>query len=143
METKKKEKVRQYLIEKSMGSYMNKTKWQELMLIINDLPFQPAFIFKYLLDKEHDVQYEQSLDTESVTYLGDWSLGTEPSGLPELKDFYLIQFIKIKPLFSINKGKYANAEKIDLSDTLIQELNAKNIPFEMDNFKNLIIFGYK
>lgn len=143
METKTKEKVRQYLIEKSMGSYMNKTKWQELMLIINDLPFHPAFIFKYLLDAEHDTQYEQSLDTESVTYFGDWSLGTEPSGLPELKDFYQIQFIKIKPQFDTYNGKYAKAEKNDLSDTLIQQLNAKNIPFEMDNFKNIIIFGYK
>jgi hypothetical protein len=120
MEAKTKEKVRQFFIEKSMGSYMNITKWQELMLIINDLPFQPAFIFKYLLDVEHDTQYGQSLNTESVTYFGDWSLGTEPAGLSELKDFYLIQFMKIKPLFSINKGKYAIAEKIDLSDHLFK-----------------------
>lgn len=126
-----------------MGSYMNKTKWQELIQIINDLPFHPAFIFKYLLDVKHDTQYEQSLDTESITYLGDWSLGTEPSGLPELKDFYLIQFIKIKPLLVINKGKYAKVKKKDLSDRLIQELTTKNIPFETDNFKNIIIFGYK
>ena len=71
MESKTKEKVRQYLIEKSMGSYMNKTKLYELILIINDLPSHQAFIFRYLLEKEHNIQYEQSLDTESVAYLGD------------------------------------------------------------------------
>ena len=121
---------------------MNLTKWKELIEIIAILPFPPAFICKYL-KVEDDENYLRSLDRAIVEYWGDWSLNTEPSGLPNLEDFYQIEFIKIKPSYAKYRGKYVKADIIDISAILFEKLKAKSIAFEVDDFKNVVIFGYK
>lgn len=122
---------------------MNKTKWKELLIIINTLPFPPAFIVKYLNTENIDEDYLDSLNTEKVDYYGDWSLETEPTSLPHIDEFNSIEYIKIKPSFSKKIGKYVKDETLDISEELRAKLLGKNIYFETDNFKNIIIYGYR
>lgn len=136
------EKVTQYLSVKGLGSIMNRTKWKLLLEVISTLPFPPAFVCKYLL-VEDDEHYLKSLDKETVSYWGDWSLATESSGLPNLDEFYLIEYIKIKPSYIKSGGKYVKVEKIDISNLLRTKLKAKNITFEVDDYGNIVIFGYR
>ncbi len=137
-----KEKIRQYLAINGLASRMNLTKWKELLEIINQLPFPPAFVCKYMLTDE-DKNYLESLDKLTVNYLGDWSLNSEPTGLPNLDFFYQIEYIKIKPKLAKYRGKYIEDEVTDISDTLLKKLYDKNIPFEIDNFDNIVICGYR
>ena len=121
---------------------MNFTKWKELIEIVNQLPFPPAFVCKYLLVEE-DESYLKSLDKPTVNYLGDWTLNSEPSGLPNLDSFYQIEYLKIKPSLAKYQGKYIKDEVTDISETLLKKLQNKNISFEIDNFNNIVIWGYK
>ena len=130
-------------LNKPFGSFMNKTKWKELLIIIDTLPFPPAFIVKYLNNEIIDKDYLESLNTEKVYYYGDWSLETEPTSLPGIDEFNSIEYIKIKPSFSKRIGKYAKDETLDISEELRFKLLDKNIFFETDGFNNIIIYGYR
>lgn len=137
-----KDKVLKYLSKEGLASFMNLTKWRELIEIIHSLPFPPAFICKYLMVALDDNE-SNSLNKETVGYLGDWSLNTGPAGLPSLDNFYLIEYLRIKPVHAKYRGKYIPDEVTDISDELQQKLNLRHIPFEIDDFKNFVIYGYK
>lgn len=130
-------------LNKPLGSFMNKTKWKELLIIINSLPFAPAFIVKYLNNETIDKEYLDSLNTEKVDYYGDWSLETEPTGFPNIDEFNSIEYLKVKPSFSKKIGKYVKDETLDISEELCSKLLEKNIYFETDSFNNIIIYGYR
>ncbi|XAZ82043.1 DUF6678 family protein (plasmid) [Fibrella sp. ES10-3-2-2] len=137
-----KDKILKYLSKEGLVSFMNLTKWRELVEIIHSLPFPPAFLCKYLTVALDDNEFN-SFNKETIGYWGDWSLNTEPTGLPALDEFYLIEYLRIKPVYAKYRGKYIADEVTDISDELKQKLSLKHIPFVIDDFKNIVIYGYK
>ncbi|MEY4748110.1 MAG: hypothetical protein RIQ60_324 [Pseudomonadota bacterium] len=67
-EDKHKLKVKAELTKRKLGSLMNDTKWRELLVAINQLPFPPPYQRKDILHPEA----EPSTFNEDVSYLGDW-----------------------------------------------------------------------
>jgi hypothetical protein len=136
------ENIASFLSETGLVSYMNSTKWGRLIDIIKRLPFPPAFIFKLLAVSDYE-ETTAFLQARTVNYWGFWKLGVEPLGLPMLEDFYLIEYIKIKPNYTKSRGKYAEPDFFDIADLFVEQLRTKRIPFEVDEFGNICIFGYK
>ena len=126
------EKIRSFVEQKSLVSYMNNTKWCELFAAIGkkipDIEFQYKLIFD---ETEPDVYWE---------YYGDEDL--------EYMNLAQIEWLKIKHIIT----KYTHiglllpptVETHDKKVEVLEILNKYSIPFEyIEDEKAFIIYGYK
>lgn len=112
---------------------MNDTKWNELRsAMMNEMPFQPAFIVKYVMD---DTGPDEALLEKDI--FGDWYYGLSLDRVC-FNAFFAIEWIKIRPSYKdVTDGKSADA-----SEQLEFLLQKYNVPYEKSNGL-YTIFGYK
>ena len=122
-----KEKVRKIIQQRNLSSYMNATKWNELRsAMLNEMPFQPPFIIKYL-----DTECVEEADFQSdVYYLGDWYYA------------FAIEGVKVRPRYLRRCGALIEPEMISAEDIFVALLKKYSIPFE-ENDGVYCIYGYR
>lgn len=127
-----KRKVLNILEKRNLCSYMNNTKWNELInAMLNDMPFPPPYDIKYIdIDCPTD-----GMDRDIYCY-GDWY---EPFLLTEN---VLIEWVKIKPVILKRRGLLIPPEVIDETQELIRILEKYNIPYTEEN-NIFTVYGYK
>lgn len=92
-----KNEVKLALAKKGLGSYMNDTKWRELLAEIDKLPFPPPYQRKDILRSEPEPTHFDS----DVWYLGDWEEGIYP--------FFSIEWIRIRPRYLKHVAQFERA----------------------------------
>lgn len=134
MQCNLREKVLQIVMERNLCSYMNNTKWNELITAIEEkMPFPPPFEIKYLTEND----FSNELQNEDVYYLGDWRGENFPS-----KEYYFnIEWLKVRPRYLKYCGKLIMPEIIDGSKMFETILNEYHIPYEERNGL-YCIYGY-
>lgn len=130
-----KDKVLRIISERKLCSYMNNTKWDELVSAVrNEMPFPPAFAIKYLMQEA----CQDKILQEDVDCWGDWS----GENFPTLEYYINIEWIKVRPRYLKFRGKLVKPEIIDESKTFEEILYKYNIPFE-EKDGLYCIYGYR
>lgn len=128
-----KEKVFKIVKQRNLCSYMNNTKWKELInSMLNDMPFPPPYDIKYV-----DLPAEDYNINKDIYYHGDWY---EPFQFTE--EYVAIEWIKIKPAILKHRGFLISPEVIDETQELINILEKYNIPYE-EKDGIYTIYGYR
>lgn len=113
---------------------MNNPKWTDFFsAIIQEMPFPPAFVVKYLTSED-----EPSINETACNYYGDW-IG---ENFPELEYYFNIEWIKVQPRYCKYRGRYVSPEIIDGSKELEAILDKFHIPYDIENGV-YCIYGYK
>ncbi len=131
-----KEKILRIVNERNLCSYMNNTKWNELITAVkNEMSFPPPFDIKYLTQEEVT---QSEFENKDVDYWGDW----EGENFPTQEYYINIEWIKIRPRYLKYRGKLIAPELVDESKKIKEILERYNISFEeKDGF--YCIYGYR
>ena len=124
-DARQKPRVRDILTQRSLGSYMNDTKWRELCVGMRTLAFPPAYQSKSVFeDLPCPVEFPCAPD-----YVGDWACTPEASlGLH-------IEWIRIAPRYRQHRGRLIAPEIRDCSDDVRALLSRISLPVvEQDGF---------
>lgn len=123
-------KVQTVVNEKQLTSIMNNTKWELLQrAVIETLPFPPSYQIKYVLEDNPEPENFE----EDVWYWGDWEEGLQP--------FYSVEWIRVCPRYSKNRGMLIEPEIFDITEEFIEILQKLRIPFVTDG-NSIYIYGY-
>ncbi len=133
-----KEQAFQIVQERNLTSYMNNTKWYQLLKMIHEnLPFRPPYVYKLLSDApdREDIQPFKNLPQRPQCWCGECF---------NFYRFYEVEYVRISPKYAVNHGGLLveNLEIFDETQELIQELEKAHIPFKRQN-QEIIIYGYK
>lgn len=141
MITNHRKKVEKLIREKSLRSYMNKRKWQQLFVVIDRLPFSPPFLYKTIFDFSE----ENNIDNYfmDVFFEGDWSRDGLEGHLPLYEHLDSIWWIKISPRYISSPAKELEPEVHDTTDLLVKELRKTDISFEIGKDKIITIYAYR
>lgn len=127
-------KVSQIIQQRNLHSIMNNTKWTELISsIIQEMPFPPAFVIKYLTSET-----KPSIDMMACHYYGDWT----GENFPSVEYYFNIEWMKVQPRYYKHRGKLVSPEIVDGSKEFEAILDKCHIPYEIDN-EVYCIYGYK
>lgn len=133
-----KKKAFEIVKQKNLCSYMNGTKWNELRnAMLNDMPFPPPYIVKYLFEDECP---EEKNFQQDVFYLGDWYEGLTYDNY--FHGEFAIEWIKVRPRYLKHRGRFVEPEVIDASEKFEEILKQYSIPFEKENGV-YCIYGYR
>lgn len=137
MQSNFKDKVFHIIRKRNLCSYMNNTKWTELISAVkNEMPFPPAFSIKYLT--QETVTQNDDIGTEDVYYWGDW----DGENFPTQEFYFNIEWIKVRPRYLKHIGKLTASELVDGSKIFEEILYKYNIPYdEKDGL--YCIYGYR
>lgn len=125
-----KHKVKAELTKRGLGSFMNDTKWQELLVEIHKLPFSPPYQRKDVLHLEPE---PSSFDSE-VSYLGDWKEGIHP--------LFSIEWVRIRPRYLQHVSQLLPQVVVDCEAELEQALQSLGQPYQKDE-GSIWIYGYR
>jgi hypothetical protein len=127
---KHKLKVRAAAAERGLGSYMNDTKWRELLIEIGKLPFPPPYQRKDILHAE----------AEPCTFDADlWCWGDYIEGILPL---FSIEWIRIRPRYLKHVGQLVPNVVVDCEAQLEAALQALGqLYVKADD--SIWIYGYK
>lgn len=132
-----KQKADHIIESRQLCSYMNDTKWNELRdAMMNEMPFQPAFIVKFVIDE--DAPDDNSIKND---VFGDWYYGLSIDR-ECFNAFFVIEWVKIRPWYMKKRGALVADEKIDASPELEALLRKYSIPYESENGL-YCIYGYR
>jgi hypothetical protein len=124
-------RCRALLRERDLVSYMNDTKWRELCVGIDALPFPPPYQSKRLY-KDDPLLWA---DGYTPPFWGDWAR------TPEAALGIFTQWVRITPRYSKHRGKLIAPEIFDCSGQLQSLLKSLSIPhIQTDGV--LIIHGH-
>ena len=125
------------IIEKrNLCSYMNNTKWEELITAIrNEMPLPPPFEMKYLTQ---DDIFQSNVLKEDVDYWGDWY----GEHFPPKEYYFNIEWLKVRPRYLKYRGKLITHEVVDESKIFEAILIRYNIPYVEENGL-YCIYGYR
>lgn len=104
--------------------------------VIDEMPFQPAFVIKYL-DQPYSAGPDENF-TSDVSYLGDWS----GENFPPADSYDKIEWIKVRPRYLKHRGRLVKPQLIDASCDFERILEKYNIPYELEN-GTYCIYGYR
>ena len=117
-DARQKQRVRDILAQRSLGSYMNDTKWRELCLGMRALAFPPAYQSKSVFEDlpcPVDLPYAPG-------YVGDWACTPEASlGLH-------IEWLRIAPRYRQHRGRLIAPEILDCSKEVLALLSRLGLP---------------
>lgn len=133
------EKLLKYINEHQLVSYMNNTKWNEFRnAMINEMPFQPPYIYKTLFEDE-DGDYFSALDGDCE---GCDSYDEESFNFLIYCD---IEWVKVKPRYYEKIGGQLAYRKVfhDAEKEFLEILHKYNIPYEKTGDCLYTIYGYK
>lgn len=133
---KLKQQVAAIVKQRNLSSVMNDTKWLELQLGIQNLPFPPAYNEKLIQWDKAKFSFKDL--KKEPAYFGDWSSFWE-EGLPI---FFTIEWLEISPKYRKHQGHLVPPKVLEETEELIQLLNNLNIPFDQEK-GSVIIYGYK
>ena len=126
------EKIRTFVEQKGLVSYMNNTKWHELFYAISENISDIELQYKTLFEENAPDEYWEYSGDEELPYM----------------NFAAIEWVKINP--SIKNYTHIGMlvpPKIQIYDKkqeLIKIFKQYHIPYEYDKNKNIfIIYGYK
>lgn len=136
MEKSLQAKVQRIIEQKGLYSYMNNTKWDELITAVREeMPFPPPYKMKFVTETVED--WEQDFK-EDVYYLCYWCGEEFPT-----KDYYFnIEWLKVRPRYLEHRGKLVAPAVIDVSPKFEEILTRYNIPFELEE-GTYCIYGYR
>lgn len=138
-----KEEILSQIANKGLIKKVDEEQWDELVnAVITEMPFQPAFIIKYVTHPFMWYKDNPSVQGEDfiadVNYCGNWNGENFPS-----KDYYYtIEWIKVRPRYLKHRGRLIKPELIDASKEFEEILNKFNIPYEIKNGA-YCIYGYR
>lgn len=132
------ERAFQTVQERNLTSYMNNTKWEKFLEIVNEkLPFPPEYVYKLLSDSpdREDIQPFRNIPRGKGCYCFECFA---------YHRFYEIEWLRITPKYAVNHGGILveNLEVFDETEELIQKLENAHIPYERDD-RDIIIYGYR
>ena len=130
-----KKEVAEIVSRKNLSSVMNDTKWIELQIAIDSLPFPPSFIMKCVT---YDDDYPIGILSDAPRYLGDWSSYWEEGLAP----FFNIEWIKVRPRYGKFRGRLIADEILDETNEFIAILEKLSIPYENEE-GTILIYGYR
>jgi len=124
-DARQKQRVRDILVQRRLGSHMNDTKWRELCLAMRALALPPAYQSKSVFE---DSPCPADLP-HAPDYIGDWACTPEASlGLH-------IEWIKIAPRYQQHRGRLIVPEIVDCSAEVRALLSELRLPVvEQDGF---------
>lgn len=129
------EKVSLIIKERNLCSFMNNTKWNELIsAITEEMPFPPPFDIKYLTEEDC---FPNELLNGDVYHLGDW----KGENFPSEEYYFNIEWIKVRPRHLEHRGTLIKPEIIDESKLFEAILNRYHIHYEERN-GSYYIYGY-
>jgi hypothetical protein len=113
------QKLKEIAAGRGLASLMNDTKWRELCLEIQKLPFPPSYQSKSLYEE----QPRPSEVEHASTGWGDWAKSNEASF------GFHIEWIKIVPRYQRHIGLLVKPEIVDCSHELRSALVRLRLPF--------------
>lgn len=136
MQNDLKDKVFRIVCSRNLCSYMNNTKWNELITSVKtEMPFLPAFNIKYVTQK---TATQNNIETEDVGCFGDWT----GENFPPQEYYFNIEWIKVRPRYLKFRGKLIEPELVDGSKKFEEILHKYNIPYE-EKDGLYCIYGYR
>lgn len=125
------------IIEKrNLCSYMNNTKWNELIYAIRtQMPFLPPFDIKYLTEESH---IDADIQRKDVFHCGDWN----GENFPHQDSLCNIEWVKIRPRYLKYQGRLIQPAVIDATSEFEGILAKYQIPYEEENGL-YTIYGYR
>jgi hypothetical protein len=125
------QKLKALAAARGLASLMNDTKWRELCLEIQELPFPPSYQIKLL----HEEGLLPPKVEHSSTGCGDWAK------TPETNFGFHVEWIRIVPRYQHHVGLLLEPEIVDCSDDLRSILVRLKLPFvEADDF--FTVYGH-
>lgn len=122
-----KEQAQKIITSRGLCSYMNRTKWRELITAIRaEMPVPPPYQFKFLTSSGEPEM------PGKLYHWGNWN----DEGFPTEEFYFNIEWLRILPICSI-PGK-----QIDEAAALEAILARYHIPYERDQ-NCYTIYGYK
>jgi hypothetical protein len=131
-----KHKIKGIEIERNLSSFMNDSKWIELQIGIEKLPFPPAYNVQLIHSEKREPCLHELKNEPS--FFGDWSSYWE-EGLPI---FFTIEWMEIRPKHRKRIGRLVPDIISDESNELLALLDKLNISFQTIN-GSVFIYGYK
>lgn len=125
-------KVQKIIAERQLCSCMNTTKWRELQNAVDELPFPPPYMCKWVTDADPVDDF-----TRDVHHIGDWS-----EGALSYREYPFIEWIKVRPRKLTHQGFLIPPKVEDESELFEAILLKYNIPFEK-NGATYVIYGYR
>jgi len=122
----KDDSLQQYIVKHQLSSWMNNTKWKELINeITSKEDFDPSVNIKTVFDKKNNGLFSPV-----------WWNEVESDG------FELIEWMEINPIKTEQIGRLVEPKNEDFSDFIENCLKMHSIPYEIKEgiFK---IYGYK
>ncbi len=132
--------TKKYINKYQLVSYMNNTKWNEFVnAMINEMPFEPPYIYKLLSEDDLNNIYFSSLENEC---------DSPDSYDMESFNFYVfseIEWVKVKPRYYEKSGGILAYKKIlhDAETEFVEIMKKYNIPYEKTRNCIYTIYGYK
>ena len=131
---KRKKKVLNIVQNRNLFGVMNNTKWKEFQnAMIQEMNFPPPYVLKSITE----IESERHEFGEDVTWIGDWSDEAMCWG-----DYYLIEWVKIRPRYLEYQGKLIPKKIIDGTEQLQFILQNYSIPYDEDDGV-FVVYGYK
>ena len=135
MQNNLRDKVFRIVSKRNLCSYMNDTKWSELVVAVTtEMPFPPPYSIKYITQECAEIS---KIVTEDVTYWGDWIGENFPQ-----EYYFNIEWLKVRLRYLKYRGRLIAHELVDESRKFEEILHKYNILFEeIDGL--YCIYGYR
>lgn len=133
-------KAKDVINQRGLTSYMNNTKWRNLVEAMNTkMPFKPFYDIKYLLEERDEESYYSFEGI--INYTGDWGDGCYYFKTDA--EFFHIEWIRIHPILHVYNRQNLSYDVIDACDELEYFLNKYKIHYEIEKNNTYLIYGYK
>lgn len=135
------QKYLKYISENGLTSYMNNTKWNELINALNnEISFSPPYEVQFLFDsQDYSTGFYKAIEEKSLQYAECYDNETFNN-----QEYFLIEWLKIHPKYyeRIGGQLYYKIVEHSCESELIEILKKYNIPYEYKN-EVYTIYGYK
>ena len=126
-------RVREFVQQNRLVGAMNNTKWRELREAMDEWGNAPAYEIKYLFDEKSEADVEQAV-AETTVAIGDW-------GYEHFYPMFDIEWVKIRKLRSVFRGRLIAREVVDNSEGIRAILERFAIPYVEGEFC-FTVYGY-